>query len=93
MLPDDKDTPANGLELFFVKPVPFDVPLELPPPEIRVSLRERFTMERTPVPEASVHKNGELGLEIDEIRAARQHALSRDALTKKSRQNQFRGGP
>lgn len=69
MLPYLDCRPPHRSELFPVKPVPFQVPLELSTPEFSVCFWERVGMDGAPVPETSMDEDGKPLLVVDEIGA------------------------
>jgi hypothetical protein len=75
VFPDDEDTPAQGFELLLVKPVPFYVPFELPPPERGVRLGERQVLPRAAVPETAVDEHGQSISGINQVGAPWQTVL------------------
>src|SRR5436309_12131737 len=88
VLPDDEDTPAHGFQLFLVKPVPFHVSLELPPPERGVCLWQREVVFGAAVPEAAVNEDGQPVPGVDEIWATGEFGANQ-LPSKQCRENQL----
>ncbi len=66
MLPKTKHIPANGTKLFIRIDVPASVRLYLLPPELRILLWPSC-MNRTAVPEASIHKHSDTKPKEDNV--------------------------